>query len=226
MIEGNTIVRKDHVLPTEIVYKPNYDSKEKQRIRDGILKYIPDGGSVVTMPAEQGLCVKTFLSKTPNITTIERDPETFLKYAGLGYNTKNFLGTAEQFFLLNDNKIDLFYFDSVGYVCQSHLDVLDLINKRRQAKTIAYTCMDINDFRSQGAKLMRERFKDTDDAITSVMNNYEVVEVFRYKMENKKNRRGMRVYILKLKREDRSNEVYGRQEQDFEGFSINLKFNF
>jgi hypothetical protein len=201
------VIRKP-IPRTENIYYENYISKEKQKIRELVSKCTrKKKPKILTMAASEGLCVKYFLEifQEPKIYNIERYENILDKYKKLNLPTIDLLGSFEN--CINDinEKLDVIFYDTVGYACEQMNTSLKTINDNKKTNHLIITMMDIQKFRNHGkwVEWARKKFKNknpTEQWIKFVLNNYEITKKIKYNKNKELGCRTMVVYVAKLKR--------------------------
>lgn len=207
-VNGARIYRKP--LPEGVEeYQRTYDTSMKERTREKIFEYIDDieNPIVVTMASFEGLDVKHVLAKHKNaiIYNIENNKETLNKYKKLKLPTIDLFGNFSEKILDVKDKVDIVYYDTVGYACPEHEQSLVILNNNLRPKFIAVAFIDIKRFRgadSTWRKWAEEQFTSDDPTLEWLeytMFNYKLNEHFSYNQNKENGGRGMRVFIFERK---------------------------
>jgi hypothetical protein len=203
------IIRKEYVEKQGLTLNENisYDTIHKQKSREYVFDSIKklSKPKIITLAGEHGLDVQYILKINKNsiIHNIEKDKNIFDNYCKLGLKTNNYNCTVTEF-LHTEKKVDIFFYDSMGYLCEYISNDLQLINNYKTTNILCLNLMNIKNIRNHGsfANSLRRRYghlpNPTLTHIKKILSNYSYVDNYIYNRTTQ-NSQQMIIYKFKLK---------------------------
>jgi hypothetical protein len=205
-----------HVRNTEnsiIQREMNFDSPMKKLAAQKIMEYLPNTGTprLLTLASLSGNCVTAALARNPKtrIDNIESDSNVLsrwqLRKKELGVETVDYNCLFQDFIKapgFSDCHYDLVNADLMGYASEPMYRYLSILNKTKNADTIAITTQYLRGFRNHGTfqEALRKKYAGKADphmeAIVDWLPDYTLVECFDYRQGWGKSH--MDVFIFKL----------------------------
>lgn len=212
------LVRKGKLQKGDVAYKVNYNTEEKDRARlrgvvDPLLDYVKENQDmspyVLTLAAEEGLCVERVLNIFPKakITNVEYCDKVLKKYEKNNFPTTNIKSSIEKFVEKDDLNYYLFNLDLTGPACKGKMPMFETINRKNTIDTVVITLQHSKRWRGDQSrpfvKEMEKKYGKYDDQvlawITDIFYNYNLHDSFKYKRDSRVNSTSMRMFIFKQK---------------------------
>jgi len=208
------LVRRRYMTSDDVeAGSTNFDTPAKKTARERGLNHLPPGDEwhkIITLAAEEGLCVKHILSLCPNavIYNIEQDPKVLERWVahsrGLDIYTKNICGRVRDFIhtdFFRMFEFRMFNADLIGYASRELGKDLTLLNELANVQTIVLTLAGIKKIRNHGwwvdwAKSTFRSEDPTQEWLETIMTNYDLVDSWFYTRDPSNRSRQMRMFVL------------------------------